>query len=64
MVLSVITSIHAFWSHIFLIPKNILQTVETICKRIVWKEDAQSKGKAHCKGHTMQAQGCWWTKCK
>ncbi|KAH0685683.1 hypothetical protein KY290_017200 [Solanum tuberosum] len=43
LVQSVLTSIQAFWSQIFLIPKKLLQTIETLCKRFLWKGDAQSQ---------------------
>ena len=39
---SALTSIQAFWTQIFLIPKKILQTVKSMCKRFLWKGDAQS----------------------
>ncbi|KAH0720194.1 hypothetical protein KY284_005224 [Solanum tuberosum] len=46
LVQSILTSIQAFWAQIFLLPKKVLQQVETICKRFLLNDDAQTKGKA------------------
>ncbi|WMV55137.1 hypothetical protein MTR67_048522 [Solanum verrucosum] len=36
----------SFWAQVFLLPKKVLQQIETICKRFLWNGDAQTKGKA------------------
>lgn len=42
----VLLSIQNFWSQIFLLPKKVLQQVETICKRFLWNGEVQNRGKA------------------
>lgn len=42
LVQSVLTSIQAIWAQIFLLPKEVLQQVETICKRFLNNGDAQT----------------------
>lgn len=46
LVQSVLSSIQAFWAQIFLLPKKVMQHVETICKRFLCTGEHQNKGKA------------------
>lgn len=46
LVQSILTSIQTFWSEIILLPKKVIQKVETICKRFLWTGNIQHKGKA------------------
>ncbi|KAH0682843.1 hypothetical protein KY289_020595 [Solanum tuberosum] len=46
LVNSVLISMQAFWSQIFLLPKQVLKRIETMCKRFLWNGETQVKGKA------------------
>lgn len=46
LIQSVLLSNQNFWSQIFLVPKKILQQVETICKSFPWNGEVQNRGKA------------------
>lgn len=45
----------AFWAQIFVMPKKIIQQVETMRKRFLWKEEVHTKGKALVSQDTL----CW-----
>ncbi|XP_049381354.1 uncharacterized protein LOC125845909 [Solanum stenotomum] len=46
LVNSVLTSMQAFWTQFFLLPKQVLKRVETMCKRFLWNGETQVKEKA------------------
>lgn len=46
LIQSVLLSIQNFASQIFLMPKKVLQQVETICKRFLWNGEVLNRGKA------------------
>ncbi|XP_049381304.1 uncharacterized protein LOC125845835 [Solanum stenotomum] len=52
---SIVSGMQGFWSQIFLLPKQILHGVETICKRFLWNGEVNNKGKALIAWDTL----CW-----
>ncbi|XP_075076119.1 uncharacterized protein LOC107763904 [Nicotiana tabacum] len=43
---SVLFAIQTFWAQIFILPKKVIQFIETICRRLLWTGDAEPTKKA------------------
>lgn len=54
LVQRVLNSIQAFWAQIFLLPKKVMQQVQTIGKRFLWTGEHQRKGKTTIAWDTMR----------
>lgn len=63
LVNSVLTSIQAFWTKIFLLPKQLLKIVETICKRFYRIERHKLKERHLFHGHTLLAKSSRRNEC-
>nr|XP_016438087.1 PREDICTED: uncharacterized protein LOC107764077 [Nicotiana tabacum] len=46
LVKSVLFAIQTFWAQIFILPKKVIQFIETICRRFLWTGDAEPTKKA------------------